>query len=50
MPARVVTLEEALRWVLDHDDYKEFSFERQSSGGFAIMYKQFSDSEWGYVQ
>lgn len=40
---------DALRWILQHDEYHDFLLERQPSGGFAIMYKEFSDSEWRYV-
>jgi hypothetical protein len=46
----ILSLEKSLRYILDHDQYHDFMLERQPSGGFAIMYKEFSNSEWRYVQ
>ena len=45
----ILSLEKSLRYILDHDQYHDFMLERQPSGGFAIMYKEFSNSEWRYV-
>ena len=45
----ILSLEKSLRYILDHDQYHDFMLERKPSGGFAIMYKEFSNSEWRYV-
>lgn len=45
----ILSLESALRWVSYHSQYHDFIFERMPSGGFAVKYKEFSDSEWRYV-
>lgn len=46
----ILSLENALKFIIDHNHYHDFMLERQPSGGFAIMYKEFSDSKWRYVQ
>ena len=45
----VLSLENALKFILKHDQDHDFQLERQPSGGFTILYKEFSDSEWRYI-
>ena len=47
--ASVLNLENTLKWILKHDQYHDFKLERQPSGGFTILYREFSNSDWRYV-
>jgi len=46
----ILSLEDALKWIAKHNQYHDFQLERQPSGGFAVMFKEFRDSDcWRYI-